>query len=64
LAVVKSDLDDIPHAETRAEAETALTVFSETYGVKYEKGVVCLTKARETDGVQPSFWQPRRGGSD
>ena len=44
---VKSDLDDIQHAETRAEAETALTVFSEKYGVKYEKGVVCLTKDRE-----------------
>lgn len=41
---VKSDLDDIQHAETRAEAETALTVFSEKYGVKYEKGVASLTK--------------------
>ena len=30
---VKSDLDDIQHAETRSEAETALTVFSEKYGV-------------------------------
>lgn len=38
---------DIQHAETRAEAETALTVFSEKYGVKYEKGVACLTKDRE-----------------
>ena len=45
---VKSDLDDIQHAETRAEAETALTVFSEKYGVKYEKGVANLTKDRET----------------
>ena len=44
---VKSDLDDIQHAETRAEAETALNVFSEKYGVKYEKGVACLTKDRE-----------------
>ena len=44
---VKSDLDDIQHAETRAEAETALTVFSEKYGVKYEKGVASLTKDRE-----------------
>jgi len=44
---VKSDLDDIQHAETRAEAETALTVFSEKYGVKYEKGVANLTKDRE-----------------
>ena len=44
---VKSDLDDIQHAETRAEAKTALTVFSEKYGAKYEKGVACLTKDRE-----------------
>ena len=46
-AAVKSDLNDIQHAETRSEAETALTVFSEKYGVKYEKGVACLTKDRE-----------------
>lgn len=44
---VKSDLDDIQHAETRAEAETALIVFSEKYGVKYEKGVACLIKDKE-----------------
>ncbi|MGR3382383.1 MULTISPECIES: IS256 family transposase [Roseobacteraceae] len=44
---VKSDLDDIQHAETRREAEAALTVFSEKYGVKYEKGVACLTKDKE-----------------
>ena len=44
---VKSDLDDIQHAETRKEAEAALTVFSEKYGVKYEKGVACLTKDKE-----------------
>ena len=36
---VKSDLDDIQHAETRKDAEAALTVFCEKYGVKYEKGV-------------------------
>jgi transposase-like protein len=47
-AAVKSDLNDIQHAETRSEAETALTVFSEKYGVKYEKGVACLTKDRES----------------
>ncbi len=44
---VKSDLDDIQHAETRAAAETALTLFSEKYGVKYEKGVTCLIKDKE-----------------
>ena len=32
---VKSDLDDIQHAETRREAEAALTVFSEKYGGPY-----------------------------
>ena len=47
VTAVKSDLDDIQHAETRAEAETALTVFSEKPGVKYEKGVASLTKDRE-----------------
>ena len=44
---VKSDLDDIQHAETRKDAEAALTVFSEKYGVKYEKGVACLTKDKD-----------------
>ena len=44
---VKSDLDDIQHAETRKEAEAALTVFCEKYGVKYEKGVACLTKDKD-----------------
>lgn len=39
---VKSDLDDIQHAATRAEAETALAVFTEKYGIKYPKGVACL----------------------
>ena len=44
---VKSDLDDIQHAGTRAEADAALAVFSEKYGVKYPKGVACLTKDEE-----------------
>ena len=44
VPAVKSDLDDIQHAGTRKEAEAALTVFSEKYGVKYPKGVACLTK--------------------
>lgn len=44
---VKSDLDDIQHAETRKDAEAALTVFSEKYDVKYEKGVACLTKDKD-----------------
>lgn len=41
---VQSDLDDIQHAGARKEADAALTVFSEKYGVKYPKGVACLTK--------------------
>lgn len=43
-AAVKSDLNDIQHAETRSEAETALKLFAEKYKLKYEKGVKCLTK--------------------
>jgi len=41
---VKSDLNDIQHAEARADAKTALTIFSEKHGVKYAKGVACLIK--------------------
>lgn len=44
---VKSDLDDIQHAETRKEAETALALFSEKYGAKYPKGVACLSKDKD-----------------
>jgi putative transposase len=46
-AAVKSDLDDIQHAGTRAVAISALDVFKEKYGVKYEKGVACLTKDKD-----------------
>lgn len=44
---VKSDLDDIQHADTRAAAISALDTFKEKYGVKYEKGVTCLTKDKD-----------------
>jgi transposase-like protein len=44
-ATVKSDLNDIQHAETRAEALVALDLFKEKYGVKFEKAVNCLTKS-------------------
>jgi putative transposase len=44
---VKSDMDDIQHAETRKEAETALALFSEKYGAKYPKGVACLSKDKD-----------------
>lgn len=45
-AVVKSDLNDIQHAETRAEALVAINLFKEKYGVKFEKAVACLTLLR------------------
>ncbi len=44
---VKSDLNDIQHAETRSEAESAMELFTEKYKLKYEKGVNCLTKDSE-----------------
>ncbi len=44
---VKSDLDDIQHAGTCKQAEAALAVFSEKYGVKYPKGVACLIKDQD-----------------
>ena len=43
-AAIKSDLQDIHHAATRAEAQTALRQFEEKYGTKYEKAAACLTK--------------------
>jgi transposase-like protein len=46
-AAVKSDLDDIQHAETRSAAKAALEIFTEKYKLKYEKGVTCLAKDRE-----------------
>ena len=46
-AAVKSDLNDIQHAETRKEAAAALALFSKKYGDKYPKGVACLKKDEE-----------------
>jgi transposase-like protein len=46
-AAVKSDLDDIQHAGIRAAANSALNIFKEKSGVKYEKGVACLTKDKD-----------------
>ena len=40
----KADLREIWQAETRAVAQTAMNVFAEKYGAKYEKAVTCLTK--------------------
>ena len=45
--MAKRALQDIWMAETRKAAEAALDAFIETYGIKYEKAVECLTKDRE-----------------
>ncbi len=44
---VKSDLHDIHHAPTRAEAWAALTRFEEKYAAKYDKAVACLTRDKD-----------------
>ena len=44
---MKVDLCEIYGAATRAEAETAIAVFADKYGAKYDKAVACLTKDRE-----------------
>jgi putative transposase len=43
----KHALQDIWMAETRADAEAAFDGFVESYGVKYEKAVECLSRDRE-----------------
>jgi len=44
---MKADLREIYRAPTRAAAETAINVFADKYGAKYDKAVTCLTKDRE-----------------
>lgn len=44
---VKSDLHDISHAETRADAQAAMDVFAEKYATKYPKAATCLRKDRD-----------------
>ena len=46
-AKAKRALQDIWMAETRKDAEAAFDAFIETYGIKYEKAVECLTKDRD-----------------
>ena len=46
-AKAKRALQDIWMAETRKDAEVAFDGFIESYGVKYEKAVECLSKDRE-----------------
>ena len=43
----KRALQDIWMAETRKDAALAFDAFVETYGVKYDKAVACLTKDRD-----------------
>ncbi|ETX10985.1 transposase [Roseivivax halodurans JCM 10272] len=44
---VKADLREIWQAETRGVAETALDTFTDKYGAKYHKAVICLANDRE-----------------
>jgi putative transposase len=44
---MKADVREIYGARTRAAAETAIDVFADKYGVKYDNAVACLTKDRE-----------------
>jgi transposase-like protein len=46
-AAVKADLQEVHHAETKAAARVAISVFKEKYGVKYAPAVACLTKNEE-----------------
>ena len=46
-AKAKRALQNIWMAETRKDAEAAFDGFTESYGVKYEKAVECLSKDRE-----------------
>jgi putative transposase len=46
-AKAKRALQNIWMAETRHAAEAALETFIESYGIKYDKAVACLTKDRE-----------------
>lgn len=46
-SAVKAGLRDIWQAETRADAEAAMTTFAAKYGAKYDRAVTCLTKDRE-----------------
>ena len=47
-ANMKTDLREIYGAPTRAAAETAIDVFAQKYGAKYDKAVDCLMKDRGT----------------
>jgi putative transposase len=44
---MKADLREIYGASTRAAAESAIDVFAEKYGAKYQKAVACLIKDKD-----------------
>jgi putative transposase len=46
-SALKADLREISGASTRAEAEVAMDVFVEKYGVKYARASECLTKDKD-----------------
>lgn len=47
IPTVKSDLQDIHHAETRAAAQKAMALFTDKYGTKYPAATQCLQKDAE-----------------
>ena len=44
---VKTDLQEIHHAETKAKARASIKLFEEKYGIKYAPAVNCLIKDEE-----------------
>src|SRR6056297_71639 len=64
---VKADLREIWQADTRTAAETAMDIFVEKYGTKYEKAANCLTKDREAllafYGLPADHWDHLRTGN-
>jgi putative transposase len=44
----KADLREVWNAPDRATAATAITLFADKYGAKYEKAVTCLLKDRDS----------------
>ena len=60
-AKAKRALQDIWMAETRKDAEAAFDAFIETYGVKYEKAVECLTQGSRRAASPSTTFPPSTG---
>jgi transposase-like protein len=45
--MVKADLQEIHHAETKAKARASIKLFEEKYGIKYAPAMSCLVKDAE-----------------